>query len=319
MISLFIKKLVTYNAILGLVLGCNPHSGESIENFGDKVKLNSLPKNTNNSNAIYFGFDLRASPQEDARQYLPFLEYLQETTGYQFKLKFTPANSSIIDELGRGHVQFAAIGADTYLKAHETYGVVSLVRGKNQLNEANYRSMIVVSPDSAIKSIQDIKNKSFAFGNINSTQGHLIPRIIMSENNITLNDLAKYEYTGSHRNCANAVITKKYDACGLQDTMALALSENGQVKIIHNSRYYPSSGIAANANVDKEVLNNILNALIKFDPLNKHKSKLYNWHKTEMPKGFEIAKPSDYAELREWSIKLGVLNVSRSNINTKEL
>jgi len=315
MISLFIKQLIPSSTILILVLACNTHTNESIKDFEDKVKLNSLPKNTNNNDAIYFGFDLRASPQEDARQYLPFLEYLQESTGYQIKLKFTPTNSSIIDELGQGRIQFAAIGADAYLKAHEIYNVISLVRGKNQLSKASYRSMIIISPDSEIKTIEDIKNKRFAFGNINSTQGHLIPRIIMSENNITLNDLAKYKYTGSHRNCANAVITKKYDACGLQDTMALALSKKNQVRIIHTSRYYPSSGIAANANVDKKILNNILNALIEFDPIDKHKSNLYNWQKTEMPKGFETAKSSDYEELREWSIKLGMLTPSHNRID----
>ena len=318
MISLFAKKISVCSGVLYLISGCDLHTSEPVNSFDDKISINSLTPNTLNKNAYYFGFDLRAGPQEDARQYLPFLDYLEKATGYQIKLKFTPTNSSIIDELGQGNIHFAAIGADTYLKAHEAYGVTSLVRGKNQLSEASYRSMIVVSPDSSIKSIKDIKNKRFAFGNINSTQGHLIPRIILTKNNIALNNLAAYEYTGSHRNCANAVITQKYDACGLQDTMALALSKKGQVKILHKSRYYPSSGIAANVNVDKDILNKMLNALLKFDPLNKHKSNLYNWHKTEMPKGFEIAKPSDYAELREWSIKLGMLSPSQNKVDTEK-
>jgi len=35
---------------------------------------------------------------------------------------------------------------------------------------------------------------------------------------------------------------------------------------------------------------------------------LYNWDKTEMPNGFQEAQDADYAELRLWSKKLGLLD-----------
>ena len=34
-------------------------------------------------NVLLFGFDLRATPEEDAKQYLPFLKYLEKATGYR--------------------------------------------------------------------------------------------------------------------------------------------------------------------------------------------------------------------------------------------
>ena len=49
----------------------------------------------------YFGFDLRASTQEDVAQYLPLLKYLSDKTGYKFQLHFSPKKSSAADELGK--------------------------------------------------------------------------------------------------------------------------------------------------------------------------------------------------------------------------
>ena len=250
----------------------------------------------------YFGFDLRSSPQEDSRQYLPFLRYLEKSTGYQFELRFTPEKSTIVDQLGQGKVHFAALGAVSYIKANEKYGVSSIARGLNLHDKASYQSMIVVNKSSKIKTVNDLKNKRFAFGDINSTQGHLIPRIVLQQHSINLTDLKLYEYTGSHQNCAEAVITLKADACGMQDTMARLMAKENKLKILYESQYYPSSGVAANQDLPPEVVDRVRQALLSFDPQGKHKEGLYHWLKTEMPNGFTRVEEKDYFELRKWLI-----------------
>ncbi|MCU7836627.1 MAG: phosphate/phosphite/phosphonate ABC transporter substrate-binding protein [gamma proteobacterium symbiont of Taylorina sp.] len=262
-----------------------------------------LPQHNN----FYFGFDLRSSPQEDAAQYQPFLNYLESATGYQFKLHFTPLNGSTVDDLGQNKTQFAAMGADSFLKAQSLYGAKSLVRGLNLQGKAEYRSFFIVKPNSHILSIKDIKGHTLAFGNRNSTQGHLIPRIILSENGISLDDLSSYSYTGSHQNCAESVVSGQSDVCGLQDKLAKNLVTQGIVNIIHSSHYYPSSGIVVNQFVPADVIAKVKQALIDFKPQGEHHTGLYHWDKTEMPNGFIAAKESDYTELRQWSIRLGFL------------
>ncbi|MCW9004264.1 MAG: phosphate/phosphite/phosphonate ABC transporter substrate-binding protein [Gammaproteobacteria bacterium] len=261
------------------------------------------------SDIYYFGFDLRSSPQEDSRQYLPFLSYLEKSTGYQFELRFTPKKSSIIDELGQGNVHFAALGAVSYIKAHEKYGVSSIARGLNLHDKANYQSIIVVNKSSTIKTVGDLKNKRFAFGDINSTQGHLIPRIILQQHSINLTNLKSYEYTGSHQNCAEAVITLKADACGMQDTMARVMAKENKLKILYESTYYPSSGVAANQRLPPDVVERVRQALLNFDPQGKHKEGLYHWLKTEMPNGFAQVEEKDYLELRKWLINFDMMEL----------
>lgn len=270
----------------------------SIEEVNRDIEERSTPPDGRKS--FYFGFDLRSGPLEDARQYLPFLDYLGRSTGYSFKLRFTPKNSSITDDLGTGKVHFAAVGAVSFIRAHDEYGVVSLARGVNSLGKSEYQSVIVVSPESHIQSLGDLKGGRLAFGAATSTQGHLIPRIVLAENGIDLGDLAAYEYTGSHRNCANAVIKGAFDACGMQDTMANIMAREGLLRILHTSRYYPSSGIAVNKDVPSVVFEKVRRALLDFDPLGRDKNDLYDWQKTEMPNGFQAANATDYAELRSW-------------------
>lgn len=278
-----------------------------------QAKSHQLPHQKNkfhNHDIFYFGFDLRSSPQEDAAQYLPFLTYLETVTGYRFKLHFTSKNSSTADELGQDKTQFAAMGATSYLSARNQYGVIVLVRGINKFGRAEYRSVFVTKPGSRVRAIGDIKGRTLAFGSRDSTQGHLIPRIMLMKNGISLKDLRAYSYTGSHQNCAEAVVSGKYDVCGMQDQLANKLVHQGQLKIIHRSRYYPSSGIVANKSVPAEVITRVKQALLDFDPQGKHRQGLYHWERTEMPKGFIAANEKDYIKLRQRAMSFGFLKKS---------
>ncbi len=293
--------------ILLLCVGCTPDEGQKKIRLSDRLSDREIKEHARKQDdgTLWFGFDLRSSPQEDARQYLPFLKYLSEATGYRFELYFIPKGENIVDTLGRGKVQFAAIGADTYIQAHAKYGVMLLARGLNAKGKAEYHSVIVVRPGSSIRTINDLRNKRLAFGDFTSTQGHLIPRISLATQGLTLDDLKSYEYTGSHRNCANAVISGRADACGMQDTMGMELAKEGLVRVIYTSKEYPSSGIAVNGNVSALVAARVKEALFNFDPAGRHAASLYHWDKSEMPKGFTAASDRDYAELRDWTRKLG--------------
>lgn len=90
----------------------------------------------------------------------------------------------------------------------------------------------------------------------------------------------------------------------MQDTMAKIMANQGLVRIIHTSNYYPSSGIAANHDVPAEIVNKVKQALLNFKPQGKDKKGLYNWERTEMPLGFTTANIDDYKELRKWSTQL---------------
>ncbi|MBT4770372.1 MAG: phosphate/phosphite/phosphonate ABC transporter substrate-binding protein [Rhodospirillaceae bacterium] len=279
------------------------HSDKSSQSDGN----NEASMAADGTAEIVFGFDPRARAEEDARQYLPFLTYLEQATGYRFKLRFTPKGHEIHDDLGKNVVHLAAIGAVSFLKAQDKYGARPMARGLNHDNKAAYQSMIVVGNNSDIREIGDLHGRTMAFGSVNSTQGHFLPRIALNEHGIEIEDLASHKFTGSHHDCANAVLSGTHEACGLQDTMARDLAAANQLRIIYTSPYYPSSGIAASKSLPDEVFLKIQQALIDFDPQSLHTDGLYNWDKTEMPNGFEKATPQDYEAFRDQMATLGLL------------
>lgn len=293
---------------ISLLVACSDNDAIDIS-----LSDSASPANTEETKPVpqvyTFGFDPRSSPQEDARQYLPFLKYLEQSTGHKFTLRFTHKDADIVDDIGTGVLDFAAIGATSYIHAREVhnYPITPIARGLNMQGEAEYRSFFVVHPRSEITSLTQLKAHSFAFGSETSTQGHLIPRIVMLQHGISLSQLSRYEYTGSHIKCANAVVSGRADVCGMQDTMADNMARQGLLKILFRSAYYPSSGIVANEAVDKRVIKKVQQALIAFRPMGKHSASLYHWQKTEMPRGFVKAMDQDYQELKKWMRKLGFL------------
>jgi len=300
---------MAWSLAIAVLAGCESRRIEEIDlsERGDDVEFSHMAPTRN---VLRWGFDLRGSPDEDARQYLPFLKYLEKATGLRIELRFTPKSSTIVNDLGTGKIQFAAIGCGSYLMAHAKYGVTPVVHGLNAEGRAEYQSVIVVAPDSPIQKVEELRGKRFAFGDITSTQGHLIPRIVLFEHDLSLDDLAGYEYAGSHQNCANAVTAGRFDAGGVQDILGKRLAEEGFVRIIHTSEFYPSSVIAANRDVPPEVMKKVKRALLDFKPTGAHAKGLYHWNRTEMANGFIEARDEDYAALREWGIRFNFLNRS---------
>lgn len=255
---------------------------------------------------IYFGFDRRLEIKEDVKMYVPFLRYLERKTGYKFKLHVTPKNKSIVEELGTGVVQIAAVGTVSYLQAHEKYGVELIVRG-SCANDGLYQSLIITRPSSDIYSLDDLPGHSFAFGARNSTQGNLIARIMLAEAGISPEQFSRYDYMASHAEVANAVMSGEFDAGAIQDTLGRFLAGRGLIRIVAQSKYYPSSGIAVNANIQPEIVKKIREALLAFDPQGKDRQELYNWDQSEMPNGFMPTRDEEYNELRRWAAQFGLL------------
>ncbi|HDY71729.1 MAG TPA: phosphate/phosphite/phosphonate ABC transporter substrate-binding protein, partial [Nitrospirae bacterium] len=161
--------------------------------------------------------------------------------------------------------------------------------------------------NSPINDIKDLRGKTFAFGDRFSTQGHIIPRKMLEDAGITLKDLKRYVFSGSHVNTARAVLNGEYDAGGIQDTLAKRLVAEGKIKILAISKPYPSSLICFNKDVDPTIVKVVRTVLLSFDPKGKQAGVLVDWDRTEMPDGFTEYKESSLKEIRELVRRYGLL------------
>lgn len=265
------------------------------------------PPVTTTAAAWSMGFDRRLEPKEDVRQIASLTNWLQAETGLQIEPYVTPRGGSVVADLCSETIDFAVVGTVSYLQANQRCGAQILVRGLNSEGADSYRAAIVVAADSPIETLADLQNHSFAFGAPNSTQGHLIPRLMLQQSGLSLDDLGAYSFHESHVAAANAVTSGRFDAAGLQDTLAHDLAERGLVRIVVLSEPYPSSGIIAAPNVPRDTLQRLQDALVSLTPAEIGTGVLYHWERTEMPGGYVVAQDADYDNLRQIAGEVGLL------------
>lgn len=295
--------------LIGLMIlsACQTQPDLVVDLSGEAVQESVWPTVAVNLGDWQIGYDPRLEPKDDVRQVASLAKWLEKQTGLSFGVYISDADGSVVDGLCTGKVDFAVVGTVSYLQANKQCGAHILVRGLNAEGRDTYRAAIVVAVNSPLQTLEELKGRAFAFGAVNSTQGHLIPRLMLQQAGLRLEDFSTYIYTGSHVATANAVTSGRVDAGALQDTLAQELARRGLVRILAFSEPYPSSGIIAAPNVPQPVVESVRQALLHLDPIGADASSLYDWQRTEMPLGFVPASDDEYDALRKIAETIGLL------------
>jgi phosphonate transport system substrate-binding protein len=156
----------------------------------------------------------------------PLKAYLTQALGSEVNLIIPTNYNATVEALGNGSLDFAYLGALTYVKAHERYGVVPLVQ---RAIDKEFHTLFITSANSPIRSLNDLKGKKFAFGDINSTSGHLIPYMEMKQAGIDPDNDLQFRYTGSHPATAKAVESGAVDAGALDETVYKSMIADGKL------------------------------------------------------------------------------------------
>lgn len=293
--------------ILVLLSACSPQADFQIR-LNENLEQTPLwaPAATS-SDGWSIAFDSRLEPKDDVRQVASLAEWLEGQMGEAFGVYIPSPEESLVDSVCSGRADFAVVGTVSYLQAHQQCGAQILARGLNADGKDTYRAAIIVAANNSLQTLADLKGHAFAFGAVNSTQGHLIPRLMLQQAGLGLEDFSTYTYTASHTATANAVTSGRVDAGALQDTLAAELARRGLVRILAFSEPYPSSGIIASPDVPSDVVESVRQALLRLDPLGADSSALYDWQRTEMPLGFVAANDDEYEALRQIAETVGLL------------
>jgi phosphonate transport system substrate-binding protein len=176
--------------------------------------------------------------QVSVQEKAPLKAYLTKAMGRDVNLMIPTSYNATIEALGNGSLDFAYLGGLSYLKAHKQYEVVPLVQRSVDLQ---FHSVFITSANSPIRSLKDLKGKKFAYGDINSTSGHLIPYLEMRQGGIDPDADIQFRYSGSHPATAKAVESGAVDAGALDETVFNSLIADGKldknkVRVFYNSK-----------------------------------------------------------------------------------
>ena len=157
----------------------------------------------------------------------PLQAYLEHALGRPVKLIIPTSYNATVEGVGNGSLDIAYFGGLTYVKAHARYGAVALVQRDV---DRQFHSLFITRQDSGISSLRQLAGKTFCFGDINSTSGHLYPVLAMKTAGISPDKgLRSFRYTGSHPATAQAVSAGACDAGALDETVYKSMLADGKL------------------------------------------------------------------------------------------
>ena len=162
--------------------------------------------------------------QVSVEEKAPLRDYLASAMGRPVELIIPTNYNATVEALGNGSLDFAYLGGLTYVKAHARYGVLPLVQRDS---DRDFHSLFITATNSPVHSLADLKGKRFAFGDINSTSGHLMPYAALMRVGIDPDRDLSFRYTGSHPATAKAVEAGAVDAGALDESVYRAMLAEG--------------------------------------------------------------------------------------------
>lgn len=247
---------------------------------------------------IKFGVIPLESAEIMHQQFTPLTQYLSQEIGVPVELVIGANYQATMSAIGDNTVQFAYLTPTTFPKAKKQYpdaGITPIIRFLNA-GKGSYQSCIIVSVDSNIKNIEDLKGKKIAFGSADSTSSHLMPRSMLAEKGVPF-DSIQAEYLGNHTNVAQAISMEQFAAGGVTLSVGKKFSEKGDVRILAESPMIPEFPICVNKHLDAALKEKIEAALLKLNIDNPEHKKILTAINPKYT-GCEPAKDSDYDVIR---------------------
>jgi len=245
-------------------------------------------------------------PGKVIRESQPLLSYLEKETGAKIELTVPTNYAAAVEAIASDQVDIAYLGGFTYVQASKRAGVVPLVqRDRDQ----NFHSLFITQVDSNISNLSDLKGHTFAFGDVNSTSGHLMPEYFMRESKVDPDVIARAIYSGGHDATALAVANKKVDAGALDETVYQRMVKDGKidpskVKVFYTTPPFYDYIWVARKGLDPKLAESFTAAFLKLDandPTHKTILDLLNAAK------YVKAVDSNYDKLRQAAKDSGLL------------
>ena len=257
-------------------------------------------------------------PSEDAAQVMqnaqPIVEILRQQLGMEIRPFVATDYTGVIEALRANKLDVAFLTPASYVLAKIETNVKVVLKSERK-GVAAYYAAIITRTDSGIKSLDDLRGKSFAFGDALSTSGYVFPRKMLKERGIDpVRDFKQVLYSGGHDATVLAVLNGKVDAGATyanspdgQDTAWMRFLKNpADVKRIHAiafSEPIPADNLVINGNLDERLAKKIEQVFLDLSRDPQGKKMLRELYQID---GFVSATDKDYDSVRQAFTDAGI-------------
>ena len=236
------------------------------------------------------------------------VDYLEKETGYYYRTAVPASFIAVVEAFGTGKVDIAAINTFSYLMANAKYGAEAKLRIVRDNNQTSYKGQFITRYDSGIDSLQDINGRSFAYVDPSSTSGYILPKAMLDRRHIRPSETV---FAMRHDNVVTMVYQGQVAAGATYyappdpktgEILDARMRVEKQfpdvaekIKIIGFTEDIPNDPWVFRKNMDKDMENKIINALIKFVNTDAGRKAMYDIYDIV---GLIRTKDSDYNKLR---------------------
>jgi phosphonate transport system substrate-binding protein len=259
---------------------------------------------------LQFGVGLfQPDKEKNDATYKPLADYLSKKLGREIKLRTVDTWEGLAKSLASGETDLALMGPWGYVLANHNAGaeVIStiLYQGKPE-----YFAIMITNPNSSINKIEDLKGKTFAFGDKGSTSGYLIPSHEFFKRGIDPEKFFSKVINTKHQAIETQVTRGELDAGAdfnrNRDTMIeQGLIKAADSKIFWTSAPLPNDAFAVSSMIakDKALTAKLAAALEEIGPLLKTQPNLLPNNYT----GFVSKDNRYYAPIKDAALAMGWL------------
>lgn len=265
------------------------------------------PSPASSSRTLRLSMIPNTDPGKILRENQPLIAYLEQQTGAHIELSVPTNYAAVVEAIANDQVDIAFLGGFTYVQAQRRAGVTPLVQRER---DQNFHSLFITQPESGINSLADLKGQTFAFGDVNSTSGHLMPEYFMREAKVDPEVIAKAVYTGGHDATALAVANKRVAAGAMDEVVYQQMVRGGKlepdrVRIFYTTPPYFDYVWVARRGLEASLAESFSTAMLKLDasnPADKNILDLLGATK------YVKAEDASYEKLRQAAREAGLLN-----------
>ncbi len=241
-------------------------------------------------------------------QRIPLQHYLTQYMGREVKLVTLNSYATTLDSLASGSVDFACLGAVTYVRGRARLGLIPLVQRESDLQ---FHSLIITNTSKSIYSLSDLRGKQFAYGDTNSTSGHVIPYLEMKHAGLNPDTDLESRYSGEHSATVKLVEMGIVDAGAVDESVFNAMIKDGRadrnrLRVIYTSKPFVDYVYVARRGVSDSERDKFAAALLALKEV-KNDDILKLLRATKFVK----ANDGEYAAIREAAQELKLVETAR--------
>jgi phosphonate transport system substrate-binding protein len=249
------------------------------------------------------------NPNELLRIYTPFAEYLGRELGT--KVKFTPVvdYAATVEGLAARKLDMVWYGGFTSVQAvRRTNGNARRLALRQE--DADFKSVFISRPGGPVKGLEDLRGKTFAFGSVSSTSGHLMPRSFLLKAGINPErDMKQVAFSGAHDATALWVESGRVEAGALnfltwEKMVQRKKVDLAKVNVFWTTPPYVDYCWTVRADLDSGLQDKITAAFLKLSYDNPEHRKLLDLHRTRK---YIKADDADWKSVEEAAVAAGLL------------